>query len=348
MLQVIAAAADEGLGSRILANRRDLGAGFRVVREQRAAGGKRGGFGGSRFLGGGKVAGFAEFAARTVLAAGTTVALGATFTSAFGALRAVFAATAAFAAFTRTTIPFATLGAGATVGTVALTAGTVLAAAFATFTTFAALRARATVAFGTRAAAFTARGTVFAAAFATAVTAFAALRTGTAVAALGTAAFAAATVQDFIQFDGFQAELGGHFLDDGLLKQVKNGFEAEENEEAHDQRCRRKGQEEIRGYHEECFLGSMYSGGAASLAAPFAGLTRPDWIASLPVDAEKFRARGEYSIFWKRGRGLDHWDPGSAPYLEVRAAGPPGKPSRSVVKGEGGGLRRKIVKHRIQ
>jgi hypothetical protein len=211
------------------------------------------------FILSGEITVFVEFATRGALALGTIFTARTVFTTgtvAFGAFRAVFTAGAVFttatlrAVFTTRTVAFAAFRAAFATRTA------VIATAFGTFRAPFATRAAVTTAVTTTAFATLGTGTpvITATAFAT-FTSF-----GTT--ALG-AAFAASATQHFVEFDRLEAELRGHFLDDGLLEQIKNGFEAQENDEGRDQRCRREGQSEIREriYHEERFLGSMCSGG---------------------------------------------------------------------------------------
>ncbi len=309
MLQVIAVAANEVLGGGVLTGRGGLGAGLSAVREKRAAGGKGCGFSrGLSLRGGVRFAGFAEFAGRTATF-GTVFTTRAIFTTravAFGAGTVFTLGTI----FTTRAIPFGALRAWTTVafGTATFwTRATAFAARTTVVTTgtipFGAFRARATVTFGTatfwtRATAFAARTTVITTAFATGTTiTVTAFRTAT----LRASTFTATTVQNFVEFNGLQAKLRGHFLDNRLFKQVVNGFEADDDDDAHEQRSCGEYQSEKGENHEECFLVRCIPAGATQRWPGFAGLTRPDWIASLPVDAEKFRVRGEYSMFWMRG-----------------------------------------------
>jgi hypothetical protein len=245
VLEVVAAAADEVLGGRGFTERSGLATRrLGVVGEQGTARGQ----GGAGRRGGGEVglrgrsevAGLAELAAGTILAR-TVFTTGAI---AFGALRTVF---------TTRTVAFGTAFAAGTVFTARTIA---LGAAFAAFGTLGtAFAARAVFAAGTIAFTALALGTTLAAVAAGTVavttlraSAFGALRTGAAViaATLGASAFGAlavaVAVEDFIQLDGLQAKLRGHFLDDGLLKQIENGFEADGHEDGHEQRGSRQDQ----------------------------------------------------------------------------------------------------------
>src|SRR5690606_15920704 len=95
----------------------------------------------------------------------------------------------------------------------------------AAFTVVTATVATALATFGTPAFAVF---TTFGATFAAAVTAFSARR--------------AVAIAGLVELDRLQAQLGRHFLDDRLLKEIVNGFESDGDEDRHDQGGGRKGQ----------------------------------------------------------------------------------------------------------
>ncbi len=165
-----------------------------------------------------------------------------------------------------------TVTAALTAVTVAITiasATTAAALAVITVTSFAAAAfgaLRAITAIGTFCALRTVATaflaiTVTPATTAAATAAFAALRAITAIGTFCTlrtvaATFLAATavaIQGLVKLDGLQAELGGHFLDNGLLEQVVDGFDFGREIQSHDQGGGHEGQNEIGqgGFHAE-------------------------------------------------------------------------------------------------